>query len=505
MSQKSAEGLFTKGSIWRHIIVMTLTGAIGLFAVMMVDFIDLLYIKALGVEETAAAIGFSGNVLFYITSINIGISIAAGVLIGRAMGKGETDQAKVYSINFYVLSFVLMILLAIGLWWLTPDILRLLGATGQTLELATAYLRIMWFSAPMFVLGFCGMAILRAVGDARRAMQCTLVAALVNAVLDPFFIFDRPLSLLGIDAAIGFGWGIEGAAWASVIARCTMAVVALHGTIVVHKMRAKFHIHRLFEQMGTIGKIAVPAMLTNFATPIGDSFVTRMIAAHGTDAVAAYAVIGRLIPIAFAATFALSGSIGPIIAQNLGAKYYHRVHEVISKSLAFVAIYVLSVSALLWSVEAQILMMFNANEHEARIIRFFLHFISFSFIFVASIFVCNACFNNMGKPMWATVINFARALGAIPFLYVGGLWFEANGVLAGQAIWAACVAIISTILAYQLLGRIAMGDTEYQGVQRYARWGRVPMYSYGMPKMVYEPSQAKRVDQSDNAQQTKEE
>ena len=79
----SSLGAFTQGSTLRHIVVLTSTSAFGLFAIMAVDFLDLLYIKALGTTETAAAIGFAGNVLFYLTSINIGISIAAGVFVAR--------------------------------------------------------------------------------------------------------------------------------------------------------------------------------------------------------------------------------------------------------------------------------------------------------------------------------------------------------------------------------------------------------------------------------------
>ena len=66
-------------------------------------------------------------------------------------------------------------------------------------------------------------------------------------------------------------------------------------------------------------------MLANIATPFGNAIVTAAIARYGDSAVAGYAVIGRIVPLAFGAIFALAGSIGPILGQNFGAGRFDRV------------------------------------------------------------------------------------------------------------------------------------------------------------------------------------
>jgi Na+-driven multidrug efflux pump len=73
----------------RHVVVMTATGSIGLVAVFIVDALNLFYISLLGQQELAAAIGYAGTLLFFSTSIAIGLSIAATALTARALG-GET-------------------------------------------------------------------------------------------------------------------------------------------------------------------------------------------------------------------------------------------------------------------------------------------------------------------------------------------------------------------------------------------------------------------------------
>ena len=475
----ASRATFTEGSTLRHITVMTLTSAFGLFAIMLVDFIDLLYIKALGTAETAAAIGFAGNILFYLTSINIGISIASGVMIGRSLGAGKREDARQIAADFFLLTSLGMTVVGGLLWWFTPEILNLLGATGEAHGLATSYLRIMWMTSPVFVLGFVAMAALRAVGDARSAMNCTLAAAVVNAILDPIFIFDQPMSALGIDAAFGLGMGVDGAAWSSNMARLAMVWVGVSAMIKKHDLVARLDWHRSVTKAGTISTIAVPAMLTNFATPVGDSFITRAIASFGDDAVSAYAVIGRIIAIAFSVTFSLSGAVGPILAQNLGAKLYDRVQRTMWQSIAFAFVYIVLMASLMLALEGYILRLFNSTGVEANLISFFLHWVSFSFFFVAIMFICNACFNNTGKPTWATALNFARALGAAPLAFWAADVAGPEAVLAAQASWTALVSLVSLYLAHRLLSRLACGDEQYVAPRRRNTFWRIPVWNYG--------------------------
>lgn len=496
-STSPSRGAFTEGSTFRHITIMTLTSALGLFAIMLVDFIDLLYIKSLGTTETAAAIGFAGNVLFYLTSINIGVSIAAGVLIGRAMGSGKRGEAREISADFFALSFFAMTLLGVLLWWLTPEILSLLGAEGETHKLATGYLRIMWWSAPLFVLGFVGMAALRAVGDAKASMNCTLAAAVVNALLDPLFIFERPLSALGVDWAFGLGLGVDGAAWASLLARLVMVLVAVYAMVYKHDLVAKIDLNRSVRKIAVISAIAVPAMLTNFATPVGDSFITRAIAEFGDEAVSAFAVIGRIIAIAFSVTFALSGAVGPILAQNLGAGLYERVQRTLWQSIGFAVIYILMIASLMLLIEPYLLQLFNAKAAEAELIGFFLHSISFTFVFVAIMFICNACFNNTGKPTWATALNFGRALGAAPLAFWAAKHYGPEGVFVAQAAWTAIISMVSLLLAHRILSRLESGDEHFKGANRRNVLWRVPVLSHGcarppaLDETIYQPQTAK--------------
>ena len=215
-----------------------------------------------------------------------------------------------------------------------PYLLNLLGATGNTAELALRFSRIVLPSAPFLGLGICLSALLRSLGDARRAMFVSLGAGIATALLDPLLIF-------------GFGWGLDGAAIATFLARLVMVGIGLYGVVHIHKLYAWPSASVLRQTIAPFFAIGVPSVLTQIATPVGNAFVTESISAFGDNAVAGWAVVGRIIPVAFAALFALSGSVGPILGQNLGAGRHDRLRSIMRDSLKVVVGYVLCVWLLL--------------------------------------------------------------------------------------------------------------------------------------------------------------
>ena len=85
---------FLTGNLFRHITVMSLTSSLGLMAVFAVDFIDMIFISMLGKSELAAAVGYAGAILFFTSSFGIGMAIAAGALVARALGAGDDEMAS---------------------------------------------------------------------------------------------------------------------------------------------------------------------------------------------------------------------------------------------------------------------------------------------------------------------------------------------------------------------------------------------------------------------------
>ncbi|MEQ1669658.1 MAG: MATE family efflux transporter, partial [Hyphomicrobium sp.] len=171
---------FVTGSVLRHILVMTGAGAVGLMAIFAGDLANIYFLSLSGDDAVVAAVGYASSILFFSTSIGIGLSIAATALVAPALGAGLRARARRLSAHAHVLTFLVSAALSIIVWFGIEWFLTKLGATGQAHSAATDYLMILLPTLPMLALGMTSSAVLRSVGDARRAMHVTLYGALVN-------------------------------------------------------------------------------------------------------------------------------------------------------------------------------------------------------------------------------------------------------------------------------------------------------------------------------------
>ncbi|MCV0427352.1 MAG: MATE family efflux transporter, partial [Roseibium sp.] len=186
---------FVQGSLFRHVTVMSLTASVGLMAIFAVDFVDMIFISMLGKDELAAAVGYAGAILFFTTSFNIGVAIAAGALVAQALGAGDRQLARRRASNALTAGVLFSSVFAVFVWFGLEELVSLIGARDITHSLAVHYLAIIVPTLPLLLLGMAGGAILRAHGDARRAMTSTIVGGIVNALLDPILIFGLDLEL----------------------------------------------------------------------------------------------------------------------------------------------------------------------------------------------------------------------------------------------------------------------------------------------------------------------
>ena len=436
---------FVVGSTMRHVVVMTLTGAVGLMALFAVDLVDLFFLSMLNQTAVTAAIGYAGTVVFTNLSVAIGSGIAAAALVARNVGAGDMNRARQYATSALMFSLAVSAVITIAINLGSGGFLALLGASGEAKRLAQLFI---WTMTPGYILisgAICCSFILRGLGDARRAMYITLSAAIVTACMDPIFIF-------------WLGWGIQGAAAATVVGYAVSFGIGLHGVARVHRFLNPMRLPGLRRDLPALWAIAFPAILTQLATPFANAYMTHEIAPFGDEAVAGFAIVGRVIPVAFGIIFALSGSVGPIIGQNYGAKRHDRVRQTLNDGLIFAAIYTLTTSLLLFVFRHEIAEAFNAAGRTVDIVVFFCTFIGVSWAFAGAQFVANAAFNNLGRAKLSSWFNWGKAtLGTIPFALAGAELGGPEGIIAGTAIGAVIFGIASVATAYRIVQASAAG------------------------------------------------
>ncbi|WP_297772056.1 MATE family efflux transporter [uncultured Roseovarius sp.] len=439
MALTDSGGSFTQGNLFRHVSVMSFTSSIGLMAIFAVDLIDIVFISMLGREELAAAAGYASTIMFFASAVNIGLSIAAGALVARAEGKRDRVAAREYATSSAVIAIAVGLLLPVLALPFLGEILALIGAKGSMADMAADYLWIILPTTFVSGLSMVAVAVLRSYGDARGAMYPALLGGGVNAVADPIFIF-------------ALGMGLNGAAVATVLARLATMVLALGLAVGKYNAFARPRPHCVARDFRDTAEIAMPAVMGTVATPVGTAIVMREMAKYGADAVAALAVINRLVPVVFAVVLALSGAIGPIFGQNFGAGRMDRVYEALLDGLKFLAVYVLAMSALLFLLRAPIADAFDATEQMRGLLYLYLGPLALASFFNGTIFVANASFDNLGHPGYSTGVNWARnTLGTWPFAIAFGALWGAQGVLVGQAVGGALFAAIAAWLSLRVI------------------------------------------------------
>lgn len=438
-ANKPITAKFIQGSIARHVSLMTLSSSVGLVGVFLVDLLDMYFLSLLGETELAAAVGYASSVTFFTTSICIGLAIASGIVTAKALGQGDTQQAKTKFVCALALSLFTTLILLLLVYPNMDYLLTALGATGKTHQYAHSYLAIILPAIPLLGAAMCFASALRGLGAAKNAMLITLGGALINAILDPIFIFT-------------FGLGIEGAAIASAIARLSMFCIGVYLLHVKFDFFVSINLNILRRHINELLKLAIPAILTNQATPFANAYIIASIAEFGDDAVAGFAIIGRITPVAFSLVLSLSGAIGPVVGQNFGAKKFDRIKQAVNFSYAFVAAYVTLIWLGLMVLSNSIVTVFNANEQAASLLLLFTQITCLSYAFTGFGFVSNAVFNNLGKAHFSTIMNWAKAtLGTLLFVYMGANLYASKGILIGHAIGNIVFGVISVIAIKRFL------------------------------------------------------
>lgn len=445
------EARFTTGSTMRHVVVMTLTSMLGLSFMFLVDFVTLFWIGQIGDPVNVAAVGYAWTIQFFAVSSGIGLSIAAMALIARAIGMRDWRAARQHAGASLLIALVVQGAVALAVLVLRQPLLAVLGASDQALAVAGRFLLITVPTLPLMALGMVAASGLRAAGDAWRAMTVTLAAGVIALIADPLVIFPRT-ELLGGRLAIPFGAGLgmDGAAWVLAATRVVTAGLAIGWLAGVHDLIALPGRAALRATARPFFRIALPAIATQMSTPVGNAAVTAIIAEFGDAAMAGWSVVSRLMILAFGGIFALSGAIGGIIGQNHGAGLAGRVASAYRDAMLFSLVYVLAVWTALALAGGPVIAAFGVTGEGARVVRAFTELAAGGFVFTGALFVANATFNNLGRPLWSTAFNWTRDLLLMaPLAWAMARLLGAPGAVYGQALAGVAVGALAGIVGWR--------------------------------------------------------
>ncbi len=411
---------------------------LGMIMLMTFSLVDTFFVSLLGTNELAA-ISFTFPVTFTIISLNIGLGIGTSAVIGRCLGSGNTEHAKVLGAGAIALSVLLVLLLVVITYFLLDEIFIAMGATETTLPLIKQYMHIWLISGVLLAVPMVGNSILRANGDTKTPSIIMAAGGAINAALDPLLIFGwGPVPALGIQGAAiatAIAWAV-GSVW-------IIYLLAVKRGLIEAKIPNLSELRQTSKGILTIG---LPAAGANMLTPISGAIMTAIVASYGETAVAAWGVGSRMESIACIIVLALSMSLPPFVSQNFGANNWQRISLAYQMCMKFVLIWQVLVFGVLMALAIPVALAF-AKEQEVRdLITLFLYIVPLGYGLQGVIILTNSSLNAMHRPMAGLALSLIRLfLCYIPVAYIGSLMFDLMGLFWGCVLANLIAAIISYV------------------------------------------------------------
>ncbi len=443
-------------SILRLLIRYSVPATIGMLVHALYNVVDRIFIG-----NGVGALGIAGITISFpiiLVGIAFGVLIAIGAtsLISIRLGEGKHDEAEQIMGNAIVLLIGGgMATGGFGLMFLEP-LLRLLGASEAVLPYARDYMQIILWAFVFQSISFGMNNFIRAQGEPKIAMATMLIGAILNVILDPIFIF-------------GFGWGVRGAAIATILAQAVSAAWVLRfffsGRSILRIRRSYLRLN--FKIVLGIVAIGFAPFTMQLAASLLNVILNRSLNLYGGDiAVSGMGIVTSLMTLMLMPVFGISQGAQPIIGYNYGAQKFDRVKESLKYAILFATaiVFVGFLATRLYSTE--LIAMFNRNDADllafgTRALRLFLLFMpAIGFQIIGAQY-----FQAIGKPKLAMLLSLSRqVLVLIPALLILPRFFGLNGVLM-----AGPVADLTSffITAIWLIMELRSLDVKHQAV--YAR------------------------------------
>ncbi len=384
------------------------------------------------------------------TAFGAMVGMGSATLISVKLGQKDYQIAEKILGNAVVMNIAMGVVFAVvSLLFLDP-ILYFFGASPASISYAREYMQIILLGNVFTHMYFGFNALLRAMGHPKMAMKATILTVILNTILDPLFIFEN--INLGFVQFNGLGWGIRGAAIATILSQCISLVwqvrVMSDKRELIHFKRGIYRLKSyIVKEVLTIG---LSPCLMNLASCFVVIFINRGLAEYGGDyAVGAYGIVHKMTFIFVMIVMGFTQGMQPIAGYNYGAKAYDRVTKVLKITIALatgVTTLAFVIGEFCPEVVARI---FTSDEQMIEMAVVGMRYNCLLFPIVGFQMVTGNFFQSIAQPGKSIFLSLSRQLlFLVPFIIIFPHFWGINGV------WASLPAsdLVSSVISACLLG-----------------------------------------------------
>ena len=406
------------GNPKKAILAMAVPTTIALVAQSVTNLTDAMWVSGLG-TDALAAVGIIFPLFFIIIGVGQGIGIGAASAISKRIGAENKADADRTAAHAMVLIIIASIIMTVVLIIFLEPIIRLIGggATEETIQQCLRFgLPMVVFTVVFLVVGVMSN-VLRSEGAAKRSMYVLIMVAVINVVIEPFFIYGY-----------GLGWGMTGASLATIVAESIGLAVVFYWYFIRKDLFLRF-MFRGFKFDRTITKdifvVGIPAAFQMIVISIVSIFMIHiLLLAGGDDGVAIYSSDWRIISILMIPVMGIAMGIVPVCAAAFGAGRYDKIKIAYNYALKLSISLMVVVAVITIVFAPQMNMAFTYSEDTAHLRDGMTEFLRIAALFLPFIAMGNCAeslFQSLGMGMKSLTSTILRNFLMIPFCYAAAV------------------------------------------------------------------------------------
>ncbi len=419
---KDNRQLFEEAPVPKAVAVMAVPTMISMLVVVIYNMADTFFIGQTGDPMKVAAVSLATPVFMVFMALGNLFGIGGSSAISRALGEKKAERARNISSFCCYGSLGLGIFMALIFLVGMDTILKLIGASENTIGYARDYLTYIAFGGPFIMFGTAFGNILRGEGASKESMIGNMIGTVTNIVLDPVMI-------------LGLNWGVVGAAVATVIGN-----MAASGFYLIYFLRKKSSLSirlkdfRAGERIAaSVLAIGIPASLNNILMSCANIVLNLVLGRYGDTPVAAMGVAMKSNMLVVLLQIGLCTGIQPLIGYNYGARNKKRLLQVFRfTGMCAVAVGTVLTVIMVLARQAVIQAFINDSEVIAYGIRMVIA-LQMSGPVLGILFLCINTIQGMGKALPSLVLTVCRqGLIFIPFIFILNSLFGLEGAIYAQ-------------------------------------------------------------------------
>lgn len=437
MSNKAID--FTQGNIAKNMLLFAGPMFLGNILQTSYQFVDSLWVGNLLGAHALAALAISSPITFAILSFMLGINTTILTVLSQHRGQNDDEGIRKSLNAFVVILGTLSLLLGFIGYMCAELLLRLISTPQELLPMATTYLQIN-FIGIIFLLGYNFIGtVLRALGDSRTPLYFISTAVVLNIVLDPLFI-------------AGFGWGMAGAAYATIAAH---GAAFIYGVIYcMMKGRVPFTVPTMpgKKYAKAVFKLGLPGGFQMVAISSGMIVIMSIVNSFGSNVVAGFGAAQRIESLILIPAQTLGSVVNSMAGQNIGARLWSRVKQIAYTGIFFIFICSLLISTLVFLNSSLLINMFVSDATTITFGTAYLKITAFFYTFLGINFVLNGIVRSSGAMLQVLILNIVSFwILRFPLVYAFSHFYGEMGIAYG---YSASLTISSLIAAmYYFFGK----------------------------------------------------